>query len=314
MTLHRIVVCIPARLDSSRLPRKLLESIGPQTIIEHVCDRVIDLCGRLQSRGVLERAGVTGVEGCVVTDAPEIEAKVRSKGLGVFRSLAPHDSGTSRIAEYLHQRLGRAEVHETLVVNVQGDEPFLKVADVVRLIEEFVVPPRGSEWASFAPEAVPVATLVYRNTSRRAFLDPSCVKVVRRQDGMALYFSRAPIPWPRQWLGTESLVGRCLDAGDAELDGEAKVSSGAWSFWQHLGIYVYRGSYLLDYPKNIRTQRAIPPCDEIEGLEQLAVLEEGKSIFTLEATAPGHGIDTVHDLQAARGAWAEWLETARSSQ
>ena len=301
MTLRSIVVCVPARLGSTRLPGKLLATVGDQTVIEHVCDRVVDLVQRLQRIWMPSESEVN-VSAFMVTDAEDIAVRCLAKGLPVFRSKRVHESGTSRIAECVRQRLDEPTLRDAIIVNVQGDEPFLCVADVVRLIRDFVSPTVGSTIRREI-DAAPVATLVYGNTSVASFLNPSCVKVVRRSGGMAAYFSRAPVPWPRQIFGTDTLAGRALR-------GDLTMPEG-WSFWQHLGIYVYRGWYLANYPERILQDLLADPCDQIEGLEQLAVLREGKAIWTAEAKAAAHGIDTQQDLDEARQHWRVWLSIAQ---
>ncbi len=302
MVLRNIYVGVPARLASTRLPRKLLADIAGQTIVEHVCDRVRDLCDRLQKRLSPEFGPSFGVLPCVVTDDDEIESRALAKGVGTFRSQQSHNSGTSRIREWVQATVAPEGLRESLVVNVQGDEPFLRVEDVVQLIVDFVSP-TGSE----AVRQAPVATLVHRNTSWSAFMDPSCVKVVRGSRGFALYFSRAPVPWPRSLLGTEPILDRNL--------GLSGVLPAGWSFWQHIGIYVYRGWYLLHYPEEtlVAKTQTDQGCDDIEGLEQLAVLAEGQSIWTRAGSAPGMGIDTEGDLAYARQHHKTLLQAAQSA-
>jgi 3-deoxy-manno-octulosonate cytidylyltransferase (CMP-KDO synthetase) len=266
-------------------------TVGPQSVIEHVCDRVLTLRERLVKSDEAQRGEILVETPCIVTDSQDIAVLVQAKGLEVFMSQASHDSGTARIAEFVRQRFQTDDLDRAMVANIQGDEPFFNVADVARLTLGF------ARLGASNPH-ISVATLVHRNHSLRSFLDPSCVKVVRRADGMALYFSRAPVPWPRAFLGTEDRYGK-------PMVGSVDVPPG-WSFWQHLGIYVYQGGYLGGYPKPATDNW--DQLDQVEGLEQLAVLHEGKSIWTSEARAPGRGIDTLSDLLEAQENWQALLE------
>jgi 3-deoxy-manno-octulosonate cytidylyltransferase (CMP-KDO synthetase) len=302
MTPERILVCVPARLASTRLPNKLMAQLGNQLVIDHVCERIQGIAGRLRS---MPTFAATQVETWVVTDAEVLAERARAKGIEVFLSQQQHQSGSARIGEFVQSYANTSAKRSTkdaagrelptplnnwldraLVVNVQGDEPFVDEADVCALISGFVTYLRENA-KTFGQ--VPVATLVHKNSSMSDFLDPSAVKVVRRRDGLALYFSRAPIPWPRQVLGTAHLGQRELVA-PTELPPD-------WGFWQHLGIYVYIGSYLSGYHQVSVDSDLL---EVTEGLEQLGVLSEGKQIWTTEARVPSLGIDTQADLDRAR--------------
>jgi 3-deoxy-manno-octulosonate cytidylyltransferase (CMP-KDO synthetase) len=294
MTPERILVCVPARLASTRLPNKLMAQVGNQLVIDHVCERIQGIAARLRSMPLF---AATQVETWVVTDAEVLAERARAKGIEVFLSQQDHQSGSARIGEFVRaypSGSARRElpsssnnwVDRALVVNVQGDEPFVDEADVCALISGFVTYLNKNTQAH---EQIPVATLVHRNRSMLDFLDPSAVKVVRRSDGLALYFSRAPIPWPRQVLGTAQLGERQLTAA-TELPPD-------WGFWQHIGIYVYVGSYLSSYHQVSSDSDSL---EVTEGLEQLGVLSEGKQIWTTEARVPSFGIDTQADLDRAR--------------
>lgn len=290
MTPEHILVCVPARLASTRLPDKLIAPLGSQLVIDHVCDRIQGIAGRLRS---LSEFAATEIDTWVVTDAEVLAARARAKGIHVYMSQREHPSGSARIGEFIQayeskgrRNLPRSWLDRALVVNVQGDEPFVDESDVCTLVSGFASYLRNEGESG---GRVPVATLVHWNKSMDDFLDPSAVKVVRQKDGLALYFSRAPIPWPRQVLGTARLGERGIKA-PTELPPD-------WGFWQHIGIYVYLGRYLSGYDQTRVNSDAL---DVTEGLEQLGVLSEGKQIWTTEARVPSFGIDTQADLDRAR--------------
>lgn len=278
MNPSQILLCVPARLASSRLPEKLLADLGGQTVIEHVCDRLRDI-----EKG-LDRSDLNAVprELLVLTDSDRIASVVRSKGVNVFKSLKPHGSGSARIREAVVERLTSKRLAEdALILNIQGDEPFLEASDVIRLIQDFNQPHARN---------CPMGTLVHRNASLEDFLDPSIVKVVRQADGRALYFSRAPIPWPRDVFGVKPFCER------QRIDWFVDLPEG-WGFWHHQGIYIYRPVYFLSEHETPSGQELL---HELEALEQLEVLLAGQSIWVTESTAPSFGIDTLRDLDRAR--------------
>ncbi len=239
-------VVIPARYGSSRLPGKPLAGIA----------------GRPMIAWVYERAAASGAEEVIVaTDDARIAAACETFGARVELTRADHASGTDRIAE-LAERLGWTD--DRIVVNVQGDEPRLP-PELVRQVAELL---------EARPDAG-VATLVTSIESEAELRDPNVVKVVTDRAGNALYFSRAPIPWPRDGgTGHEGLLRR------------------------HVGLYAYRTAAL-------KAITAEPPCalELAERLEQLRVLWLGERIVVADAlTNPPRGVDTAEDLAAARAA------------
>jgi len=237
-------IVIPARLASTRLPRKLLLSETGKPLIQHTYEA---------ARRAASPAGV-----CVAADHEEIAAAVRGFG-GQVRMTSPLcASGTDRVAE-----VARQMPDVGVFVNVQGDEPELSGAAidlVVELLER-------------DPQAV-MATLATPIRRREQLEDPACVKVVVDQRGRALYFSRSPIPYPRQW------DDRLLSAEPA-------------TFYQHLGLYAYRRDFLLRIASLPQT-----PLEKLESLEQLRVLESGYDIAVGTVAEPTVGIDTLADYRA----------------
>lgn len=241
-------VVIPARYGSTRLPGKPLADIGGEPMILHVWRRACE-------------AGAARV--IIATDDPRIRAACEPVAEVIMTS-ADHASGTDRINEIVK---GLAASDDEVFVNVQGDEPLMPPENI-RQVAELVAQPHTD-----------IATLHVPVSSREEFLDPNVVKLVADRSGRALYFSRAPLPWPR----------------NATIDdnGWPVTFDGAM---RHLGIYAYRAAAL-------RRFAAAPPAglEDIEKLEQLRALWMGMTIRTaLAARAPARGIDTAEDLDLVR--------------
>lgn len=241
-------VVIPARFAATRLPGKPLLDIGGRPLI----------------RWVWERAQASGAASVVIaTDDARIRAAASAFGAEVVLTSADHASGTDRIAEVARARgFAAADV----VVNLQGDEPLMPPAVVSALATALIERP-----------GVDIATAVAPVTSLAEFLDPNCVKAVRGPHGEALYFSRAPVPWPREHAAA----------------GRPTVFAGAW---RHIGIYAYRVEKLLQFAAWAPT-----PLETVEKLEQLRALEHGMRIYLQTiAEAPAAGVDTLEDLERVR--------------
>lgn len=243
-------VIIPARYASQRLPGKPLAMIGTKPMIQRVYERAL-------------AAGARAV--IVATDDPRIVTAVHEFGGQAMLTSADHQSGTERLAEVIEQlQLADDEV----VVNVQGDEPFIPPA-IIRQVAENLA---SQQQAGMATLAVPLTELA-------EILSPHAVKVVTDQQGYALYFSRAPIPYER--------------------DGMAENRLGALANYQrHIGIYAYRAGFIRRY-----VEWPASPLEQIESLEQLRVLWHGEKIHVATALeAPPAGVDTPADLARANQA------------
>ncbi|HEY2560361.1 MAG TPA: 3-deoxy-manno-octulosonate cytidylyltransferase [Caldimonas sp.] len=244
----RFVVLIPARLASSRLPRKALADIGGVPMIVHVARRA---AASKASRVV------------VAADDDEIVAACGAHGIAALLTSKDHASGSDRIAE-ASATLGLAD--DELVVNVQGDEPLIEPALIDACAE--LLAERDDCVMSTAAHAI---------VDRADFENPNIVKVVVDALGRALYFSRAPIPWPR-----EAATSQLRSMPTAPL--------------RHVGLYAYRAGFLRRFPR-----LSASPLEEIERLEQLRVLWHGERIAVhISALAPGVGVDTADDLEQAR--------------
>jgi len=237
----RVYGIIPARLQSSRLPRKLLLSETGKPLLQYTWEQAC----RAKSLA----------EVIVATDSPEIAAAVKRFG-GRVEMTGEHPSGTDRIAEVVRRSCRDAQ----LVVNIQGDEPEIDPEHIDLLVKTLEAHP-----------ACEMSTLATPITSRRELDDHSCNKVVCADDGHALYFSRATIPFVR----------------DAVWD-ELLQTNSPWLL--HLGLYAYRVEFLLQLAK-------LPPSklEKLEKLEQLRVLEMGARIQVAVVEQRSVGIDTPED-------------------
>jgi 3-deoxy-manno-octulosonate cytidylyltransferase (CMP-KDO synthetase) len=244
-------VVIPARYASTRLPGKPLRDIGGKPMVQHV----------------YERALCSGAEKVIIaTDDVRIEAAAEAFGAPVCMTSPEHQSGTDRLQEVARQlRLDP----DAILVNVQGDEPLIPPAVIDQVATNLAVHTEAS-----------VATLYEPIIGLDDFRNPNIVKAVVDHQGMALYFSRAPVPWPRDLFAQN-------DVAKLPKDFPAR---------RHIGIYAYRAA-LLD--RFVTWPQA--PLEQIEALEQLRVLAQGERIHLAAACAevPG-GVDTDADLQRVR--------------
>lgn len=244
------VVIIPARYASTRLPGKPLVDINGKPMVVHV----------------LERARESGAERIIVaTDNEEVKVAVQAVGGEVCMTRADHQSGTERLAEVV-EKCGFSD--ETVIVNVQGDEPMIPPA-IIRQVADNLTARRD----------VGMATLAVPIESAEEAFNPNAVKVVMDAQGYALYFSRATIPWDRDRF-----------AASRETIGD--------SFLRHIGIYGYRAGFIRRY---VSWQTS--PLEQIEMLEQLRVLWYGEKIHVdVASVVPGTGVDTPEDLERVRQA------------
>lgn len=248
MTGTDFVVAIPARYAASRLPGKPLRLLGGEPLVLHVARRALDAGAR---------------EAWVATDDARIADALADSGVRIAMTSPDHASGTDRLAECA-AIAGWSD--DTVVVNLQGDEPFAP-AEGIRAVAEALV-----------ESGAPMSTLAAPIDDVDTLFDPNTVKLVRAANGDALYFSRAPIPWPRDAF-----------AGDRSV----MPSGGHWL--RHIGIYGYRAGFLPRFA-------AMPAAalERIESLEQLRVLEAGHRIAVRITPAPfPPGVDTPEDLDRA---------------
>ena len=240
----KFYVVIPARYASTRLPGKPL----------------LDIAGKPMVAWVVERAMQSGAaEVIVATDDIRILEAVNQHGYQAVMTCENHVSGTDRIAEVA---LNQGWQDDAIIVNVQGDEP---------LIEPALISQVATALANSA-EAV-MSTACYPIAHKSDFLNPNVVKVVLDQHQNALYFSRAPIPYPRDSI-TDATLANNIPA------------------YRHIGIYAYKAKFLKEYA-------TIQPAaiEQFESLEQLRVLYQGYKItVTICKNAPATGVDTEEDI------------------
>ena len=238
------LVVIPARLGSTRLPRKPLADIGGKPMVVRVAER---------AKQSLAQSVV------VATDSPEIQAACNEYRIECLLTSEHHPTGTDRIAE-VAQLLKLPS--NTLVVNVQGDEPLIPP----ELINQVAHTLAEHTQCAISTVAVPIADLAEIN-------NPNVVKVVLNRSGEALYFSRAAIPFVRDVQNAQKI-----------------------EHLRHLGIYAYRADFLQAY-----TRLEPAPPEQAEALEQLRALWNGYRIAVLTAPeAPPAGVDTPQDLERVR--------------
>jgi 3-deoxy-manno-octulosonate cytidylyltransferase (CMP-KDO synthetase) len=243
-------VVIPARFGSSRLPGKPLA----------------DIVGKPMVQRVFERASQSAAtEVIVATDDERIEAACQAAGAKVCMTRADHPSGTDRIEE-VASLLKLAD--DAIVVNVQGDEPLIPSAVINQVAENLAAHPEAA-----------IATLCEPLQSSDDLFNPNIVKVVADNQGMALYFSRAPIPWDR----------------DAYSNGSPAQATAVVA-QRHLGIYAYRVGLLRQF-----IAWAPHPLELTEALEQLRAMANGARIHVAEACEyVPPGVDTEEDLEHVR--------------
>ncbi|EGW54510.1 3-deoxy-manno-octulosonate cytidylyltransferase [Candidatus Endoriftia persephonae] len=240
-------VVIPARYASVRLPGKPLLDIAGRPMIEHVHQRALE-------------SGATEV--VIATDDARIADAAKAFGADACMTSTHHRSGSDRIAEVAESR-GWSD--QTIVVNLQGDEPCMPAALIDQVAQDMA-----------SHEKAGVTTLSAPISEKPMLFDSHVVKVVTDSEGYALYFSRAPIPWHR----------------DEFINDSGPLPQNV-SFARHIGLYAYRVGYLKQFV-------AWPPApiELAESLEQLRVLWHGGRIHVSQASQePGHGVDTQGDLK-----------------
>ena len=233
----KIIAMIPARFQASRFPGKLMEDLGGQTLILRTYQATL-------GTGLFEDV-------FVVTDSEVIFNEITSHGGKAIMSIKNHQCGSDRIAEAV------ASMDIDIIVNVQGDEPFTNKQVLTTLLDVF-----NQKDAS----KIDLASLMVKITDWEEINNPNCVKVIVNKENFAQYFSRAPIPYPR----------------DKEI---------TTSYYKHKGIYAFTKQALLDF-----YQLPMGTLEATEKIECIRYLEYGKNIKMAETSLQGIGIDTPEDL------------------
>ncbi|MCO6163476.1 3-deoxy-manno-octulosonate cytidylyltransferase [Flavobacterium sp. NRK F7] len=237
----KIIAVIPARYASTRFPAKLMQDLGGKTVILRT----------------YEAALATGLfdDVFVVTDSELIHNEIVINNGKAIMSVKEHESGSDRIAEAVEN------MEVDIVINVQGDEPFIDAEPLKKVIEVF---------KNDTNKTVDLASLMFEIHQKEDIENPNNVKVITDQNGFALYFSRSVIPYPRE-----------MNVGVR--------------YMKHIGIYAFRKEALLDFYR-----LPMLSLEASEKLEQLRYLEYGKRIKMVETAHASIGIDTAEDLEKAR--------------
>lgn len=249
---------IPARYHSTRLPGKPLLPIADQPMILHVMRRA--------------SAASSVARAIVATDDERIFRVVHEAGYEAMMTSLDHASGSDRLAEVA---AALEDIKSTeIVVNVQGDEPLISPRTIERAINELA-----------NDDEAQVITTCERITNAGDAANPDVVKVVMDERGRALYFSRAPVPYPRDAVRAHGSLARALERDEACLA----------QFRKHTGLYVYRRRFLLEYARWPPS-----PLEQLESLEQLRILERGFCIRVIETNDSSIGVDTMEDYERVR--------------
>ena len=238
---NKIIAMIPARYKASRFPGKLMKDLNGKTVITRTYEAAINT-------GLFD-------EVYVVTDSNKIFDEIVNEGGQVIRSNKEHECGSDRIAEAVEN------MDVDIVVNVQGDEPFIDKNSLAKLLEVFE---RDDQ------KEVDLASLKTALNDSDDITNPNNVKVITGKDDFALYFSRFPVPYPRE-------------------------TSADVTYFKHIGIYAFRKSALMDFYR-----LPMLPLEAAEKIECIRYLEYGKKIKMVETSVKSIGIDTPEDLEKAR--------------
>lgn len=237
----KIIAMIPARYAASRFPGKLMQDLHGKTVIRRTYEAALNT--QLFD------------DVFVVTDSDVIFSEITSFGGKAIMSKKEHECGSDRIAEAVEH------MPVDIVVNVQGDEPMIDTESLGKLINVFKV--KDAEHIDLASLKTPLS-------SQKDIDNPNNVKVITNNNNFALYFSRSPIPYPRE-----------RNTGVV--------------YYKHIGVYAFRKQALLDFYR-----LPMLPLEATEKIECLRYLEYGKNIKMVETTVKGVGIDTPEDLEEAR--------------
>ncbi|HEV7798597.1 MAG TPA: 3-deoxy-manno-octulosonate cytidylyltransferase [Pyrinomonadaceae bacterium] len=268
----KAVAIIPARYDSVRLPGKALLEVAGKPMICWVVERA--LAARNVSRAI------------VATDDERILEAVKSAGQEAVMTRADHRSGTDRIAEVA------ASIEDTdIIVNLQGDEPLISPLTIERAIEAMG---ESGNWGKgdggrgnteSETSDVGIVTTWEAIESAADVLNPDVVKVVIDEHERAIYFSRSPVPYPRDAARAHGSIEAAI------LEEPALLTS----FRKHTGLYVYRRRVLLEFARWPQSE-----LEQTESLEQLRALEHGVRIKAIKASTSSIGVDTMEDLERVR--------------
>jgi 3-deoxy-manno-octulosonate cytidylyltransferase (CMP-KDO synthetase) len=250
-----VIAIIPARLHSTRLAEKLLLEIGGKPLILHTLEQT-------KKAKNINRT-------IVATDSEKILEIIKNSGNEAILTSEKHQSGSDRIAEVAENL-----PENSIIINVQGDEPTISPTTIEKAVE-----------AILADETIDIATTCERIEHFKDVLSPDVVKVVTNKNDFALYFSRSPIPFPREAV---KICGSLENALRADKNLLAL-------YRKHTGLYVYRREYLLKFTRFRQTH-----LEKTEMLEQLRALENGARIKVVEVAESSIGVDTKEDFERVK--------------
>lgn len=235
---------IPARYSATRFPAKLMQDLAGKSVITRTYEAT--------------KATKLFDDVYVVTDSAIIFQEIESVGGKAIRSIKSHECGSDRIAEAVEF------MDVDVVINVQGDEPFIELESLKKLIQVF---------KNDSESHIDLASLMVQITNEKEIENPNTVKVITDQDNCALYFSRSPIPYPR----------------DKSIETK---------YYKHKGVYAFRKTALLDFYR-----LPMKTLEASEKIECIRYLEYGKRIKMVETDVQGIEIDTPEDLERAKKLW-----------
>ncbi|NND52053.1 MAG: 3-deoxy-manno-octulosonate cytidylyltransferase [Flavobacteriaceae bacterium] len=240
----KIISMIPARYSASRFPGKLMQDLEGKTVIRRTYEAT--------------KATALFDEVYVVTDSDIIFQEITAHGGKAIMSKKEHESGSDRIAEAV------ANMDVDIVVNVQGDEPFTERTSLEKLLAVF---------KDDAEEEIDLASLMVEISDQAEINNPNTVKVIVNESNLALYFSRSPIPFPRN-------------------------ENASTRYFKHKGVYAFRKQALMDF-----SRLPMRSLEATEKIECLRYLEYGRKIKMVETHVEGVEIDTPEDLERAKKLW-----------
>ncbi len=247
-----VIAIIPARFSSTRLEGKLLLPLNGKPLILHTLE---------QAKKAKNISRVI-----VATDDERILDVIEKSGNEVILTSDHHQSGSDRIAEVAEKL-----PNNSIIVNVQGDEPLISPNTIEKAVQ-----------AILEDETIDISTTCEEIADYKDILNPDVVKVITDKNGFALYFSRSPIPFPRDDVKKYGSLKKALQ----ENAGLLKL------YRKHTGLYVYRREFLLNYTKSKQTH-----LETTEMLEQLRALENGARIKVVEVSESSIGVDTKKDFE-----------------
>ncbi|KAB8029717.1 3-deoxy-manno-octulosonate cytidylyltransferase [Fluviispira multicolorata] len=268
---NSVYIVIPARFASTRLPGKPLLKIGKHSMIARVIQQAQLFLNRLSQNNLIKDVHLV-----VATDHEEILSEAKKLNAIAVLTDSNLKNGTERVYSALKKIHNEKPIsNQDIILNIQGDEPFFSIDDVENLIIQML---HKSE--------ISMGTLAFKRKNTQMFFESSVVKVVCDKNQNALYFSRSPIPYPKELLGA---------SGNSWLENIKDIKKEI-TFLHHVGVYAFRFQTICQFVENLLNSE----LEFLESLEQLRALEAGWKIYVSEAQNEPFGIDTPEDLEKAQ--------------